>query len=90
MFGFRTNTPVTPEVLVLQRDWDVFFFGKGFLQNIQLERAPSVSMRKYVGTKLVSDLHIKKIIRASILQRLGTKLYSRIATHQQSADQEAQ
>ena len=64
-----------------------FFFGKGFLQNIQLERAPSVSMRKYVGTKLVSDLHIKKIIGASILQRLGTKLYSRIATHQQSADQ---
>ena len=66
------------------------FFGKGFLQNIQLERAPSVSMRNYVGTKLVSDLHIKKIIRASILQRLCTKLYFRIARHQQSADQEAQ
>ena len=66
------------------------FFGKGFLQNIQLGRALSVSMRKYVGTKLVSDLHIKNIIRASILQRLSTKLYSRIATHQQSADQEAQ
>ena len=67
-----------------------FFFGKGFLKNIQLVRAPSVSMRSYVGTKLVSDLHIKKIIRASIQQRLGTKPYSRIAIDQQSADQEAQ
>ena len=88
MFDFRKNTPVTPEVLVVQRG--MFFFGKGFLQNIQLERALFVSMRNYVGTKFVSDLQIKKIIRASILQRLGTKLYSRIARHQQSADQEAQ
>ena len=67
MFDLRKNTPVTPEVLVLQRDWDVFF-GKGFLQNIQLVRAPSVSMRSYVGTKLVLDFRIKKIIRASGLQ----------------------
>ena len=44
------------------------FFGKGFLQNIQLVRAPSVSMRSYVGTKLVLDFRIKKIIRASGLQ----------------------
>ena len=67
MFDLRKNTPVTPEVLVLQRDWDAFF-GKGFLQNIQLVRAPSVSMRSYVATKLVLDFRIKKIIRASGLQ----------------------
>ena len=31
-------------------------------------RAPSVSTRSYVGTKLVLDFRIKKIIRASGLQ----------------------
>ena len=45
----------------------------------------AVSMRSYVGTKLVSYL----LIDYTILQHLGTKLYSRMARHQQSADQEA-
>ena len=65
------------------------FFDKGFLQNSQLVRAPYVSMPSYVGTKLGSDLHIKKIIRASTASQLSTKLYSRIARHRQSANQEA-
>ena len=46
--------------------------------------APSIFMLSYVGTKLVSDLCVKKVISA--LTALITKLYSKIAKHEQSAD----
>ena len=66
----------------------LFFFGKGFLQNI---RAPSVSMRSYVGRGYQTRVRLSYQKRLyACLQRLSTKLYSRIAQHQQHADQEAQ
>ena len=51
-----------------------------FWQGLSTKRptsAPSTSMRSYVGTKLLSDLCIKKVIAHQ--RRLSTKLYSRIA-----------
>ena len=60
IYDLRKNAPVT--LKVLQRGWDVFWQE---LSTKHPTSAPSVSMCSYVGTKLVSDLCIKMVVRAS-------------------------
>ena len=66
MFDSRENVPVTLEVAYWYCREAGMFFGQGLsTKHPTTACAFSVSTRSYVGSKLVSDLYIKKITRAS-------------------------
>ena len=81
MLDLRKSTPLR---LKYYRETGIFF-GKAFLHNIQ--QVPFLSPCAVIRVPNLSPTFALKRIYA---QRLSTKFYSRIARHQQSADQEAQ
>ena len=82
MFDLRKNTLVPLEVPTTERLG--CSFDKGFLQNIQLERAPLSPCAVVWVPSACQTFTLKRLY--AHLQRLSIKLYSTITKHQQSAD----